>query len=154
MLDVGWQRHRAMLLEDGVHVGGEGDSVQIALTSLHCHADAVSHQKLGAGGRRMARADERKRLARGLRALDEDLDLAAGALLPRQPRLDDARVVQDQGVARTHELGEILERQVAQGAARIEVQQAAGGAYRGRMLGDELGRQVVIELGDEHLRQL
>jgi hypothetical protein len=87
-------------------------------------------------------------------ALDEHLDLPAARLAAEKPRFDDARVVEHYGVSLVDQLGQLGETPVMQGAARIEVQQAACGALGGGMLGDELGGQRVVELGDEHPREL
>ena len=54
-------------------------------------------------------------------------------------------------VARIDQRRKIGESEIAQRAvARVQVKQAAGGALRGGVLGDELGRQLIIKLGNEH----
>src|SRR5258706_13622872 len=101
--------------------------------------------------RRLARADLGKRAARVEHALDQHLDFAAGVLAPAQPRLDDARVVHYEQVACVQPCDDVGESQVLDRArARIEVQQAARRALRRGTLGDQFGRQFVIEVGESH----
>src|SRR4051812_26239435 len=107
----------------------------------------------------MPRADQSERLAPPrfipYDALDEDFDAAAAHLLPEKARLYDARVVHDDHVPRVENAGKVAEFEVAQRAvAGIEMQEAAGGALRRGVLGDEFGRQCVVELGNAHPRQL
>ena len=81
-------------------------------------------------------------------ALDQHLDLAAGGLVAVQPGLDDAGVVEDQQVAGPQQAGQVGEAPVMQLAGVIQVQQPAAGAFGGGRLGDELGRQLVVEVGN------
>ena len=81
-------------------------------------------------------------------ALDQHLDLAAGGLVAVQPGLDDAGVVEDQQVAGPQQAGQVGEAPVMQLAGVIQVQQPAAAAFGGGRLGDELGRQLVVEVGN------
>ena len=65
-----------------------------------------------------------------------------------QPGLDDAGVVEDQQVAGPQQAGQVGEAPVMQLAGVIQVQQPAAGAFGGGRLGDELGRQLVVEVGN------
>ncbi len=71
-----------------------------------------------------------------------------------EPRREDARVVEDEEVAGCEELRELGEEMVGEcaGIAR-EREHAAGSACGRRMLRDELGRKIVVEVGDEHEMQ-
>ena len=80
-------------------------------------------------------------------ALDQHLDLAAGGLVAVQPGLDDAGVVEDQQVAGPQGRS-VGEAPVMQLAGVIQVQQPAAAAFGGGRLGDELGRQLVVEVGN------
>ena len=84
--------------------------------------------------------------ASAVTALDEKLDLPAARLAPEKTRFDDARVVQHYGVALVDQAGQVREAPVVQRAARIDMQQAARAAFGGRVLGDELGGQRIVEL--------
>ena len=98
---------------------------------------------------------ERESLALGEDALDEELDAAAGALAAEQARLDDARVVQHQRVARVDQVRQIRECPVRDAPARrVQVQQTARRAFFRWMLGDELVRKRVIEIGELHCAAL
>ena len=71
-----------------------------------------------------------------------------------QAGLDDAGVVQDQRIAGAHQVGQVGELQVAQPSRGIEVQQPARAAPGRRVLGDQPGRQRIVEIGDAHRRGL
>ena len=102
----------------------------------------------------MAGADQGERFARGEDALDQQLDPAAGLLAPGEARLDHPRVVQDQAVALVDQAGQVGKGEVLEAAVGAQAQQAARAALRGGVLGDERGRQRIVELGNEHPRQL
>jgi len=68
-----------------------------------------------------------------------------------ETRRQDAGVVENEEVAGLKELREVGEEVVAQGSSgAVEDEHAAGSALGGGVLGDELGGQVVMEVGDEH----
>jgi len=81
-------------------------------------------------------------------AFDQDFDLTAAVLAAAQPGLDDAGVVEDQQVARAQQAGQVDELPVVQAAGAVQVQQPAGVAPFGGMLGDQFGGQFVVELGN------
>src|SRR5216684_3015139 len=74
---------------------------------------------------------------------------------PAESRRDNARHVEDEHVLGGHECDELREAQVAHLPARaVQDEQAARGAVGQGMLGDELRRQLVVEVGrpiHEHL---
>src|SRR5437773_1852200 len=138
-----------MALEDALDVVREAHPIELTFAAFHPGA-RLADLHYGARLRRMPRAHQGERLALAEDALDEKLDLPAARLAAEEPRPDDARVVQYEDIALVDELRQVGESQVVQRAARIDVQQAATGALRGGMLGDELGRQRVVELGNQH----
>src|SRR3989442_914113 len=87
-------------------------------------------------------------------AASECRPAVGAATAPEEPRFDDARVVQHYGVALLDQAGQLGEEAVVQRAARIDMQQAARAAFRGRALGNEFAGQRIVELGDQHPRQL
>ena len=150
MADVGRQRHFAMALEQRRDVRGEAHPVELAFPALNSHS-SISYQDIGTHGRRVAGADERQGLARAEHALDEELDLASARLPAGEPRLDDARIVQHEEVALVDQPRQVGELQVLERpAARVQVQQAARRSLRCGVLGDELRRQRIVELGHAH----
>jgi hypothetical protein len=80
-------------------------------------------------------------------AFDQRLDRAAGGLFAEQPGLDDTGVVEHQQVAGLQQRGQVAEGAVhRRGATAVE--QARGAALGRRVLGDQLGRQGEVEIGD------
>ena len=68
-----------------------------------------------------------------------------------EARGKDAGVVEDEEIAGGEELREFGEEMVGEGAGVArEREHARGAACGGRMLRDELGRKIVVEVGDEH----
>src|SRR5207302_122746 len=93
----------------------------------------------------------RIRLVRRKHALDQHFYLSAGLPATEKPRLDDARVVEHENVARRDEIGNLAEVEVANRSGdTIEMQQAARRTLRRRRLRDEMLRQVVVEIGQLH----
>jgi len=92
---------------------------------------------------------------------EEDFDEAGGlgrAVLGaradaggEEARWQDAGVVENEEIAGLEELREIGEEVVAEcSGGAVEDEHTAGAALGGRVLGDEFGGQVVMEVGDEH----
>jgi len=68
-----------------------------------------------------------------------------------EARGQDAGVVQNEEIAGLEELREVGEEVVAKcSGCAVEDQHTARSALGGRVLGDEFGGQVVMEVGDEH----
>src|SRR5262249_9816710 len=83
---------------------------------------------------------------------EQALPLAPGLLPPPDdPGGQDAGVVQDQQVARIEQVGQVAEVVMANLTRRsVHDEQARGVAFRGRLLGDQVRGQVVIEQVREH----
>lgn len=82
-------------------------------------------------------------------AFDQHLDLPSCCFLACQSGLDHTGIIEDQQVAALQNIREIGKLTVMQHAVAVKVQQAAGCSGCGRMLCNQLGRKVVIELGKD-----
>ncbi len=158
--DVGRQRH----LPDAVNDVEEAplpraerelDEPAAALVDLLDHQaghGAVREHDVRAGLEPATRLDQA--LPRVLVALaqQEHLDRAAGLVLEAEkPRGKHSRVVDDQHVAFAQVLRQVREGAMVDLSARaLEHQQAAGVARLGRLLGDEPGGKVVVEVVGQH----
>ena len=68
-----------------------------------------------------------------------------------EARGQDAGVVENEEIAGLEELREVGEEVVAEcSGGAVEDQHTAGAALGGRVLGDEFGGKIVMEVGDEH----
>ena len=150
--DVRRQGYPARALQHAGHVDGKLDGPALARASDHSHLDgrsiALQHDRRP-WCRGVARADARQSAAWPGDALDEQLDLATSGFPAQQARLDHPRVVEDEQVAGRQELGQVGDRPVRE-PARCRHQEATGGPLRQWPLGDELRRQVVMEVGTAH----
>ena len=92
---------------------------------------------------------------------EENFDLACGfgrvvlrvqaGAGAEKTRGENAGVVQDEQIAGAEDAGEVGEVSVFVGAGgAIKVEHAAGAADVGRLLGDEVFGEIVVEVGDEH----
>ncbi|MCY1504708.1 hypothetical protein D9M68_388890 [compost metagenome] len=152
--DVGRQRHVAAALHQRIRVfagvaleaEAEQRAVFLGPAAQQRGAKAAHHLERGAHGRLLADLHVRDHLVALQHALDQQFELAAGRLLAEQARLDHARVVEDQQVARTKQRGQFLEDAVGRGIAGA-VEQTGGGAFGGGVLCHQLGRQMEIEIG-------
>ena len=126
----------------------------------HFGVEGVGEPQHAARLGRLADAQMRPDLVRARQhPLDQNLDRAAAGLAAEQPRLDDAGVVEDQQVARLQQARQLAEHAVDPRVAAT-VEQARAAALGGGMLGDQLGRQrevevgeAVAEVGERHGRQ-
>ena len=76
---------------------------------------------------------------------------AGGNAAAQQARRKDARVVDHQEVAGRQAVGQLREAAVRDGARYpIEVKQPRRASVGGRLLGDQAGRQVEVEVADVH----
>ena len=98
----------------------------------------------------MAGAHQRQRERRFQHALHQHFDLAAARLAPEQPRLDHARVVEDEQVIAIEQFNDVAEVTVGEAPVR-NVQQAARGAIGQRMLRDQSCGQIEIEICEPEL---
>ena len=149
-MDVGRQRQATGVLQPGLErlVDVEGQAIELALASEHFGVAAGIQRDAAAGLRRLARAHLRPRLVPGQQAFDEDLDAPAAGLRAVQAGRDHARVVEDQQVAGLQQVRQVADAGIAQGRGRgRHHQQAARGALGQGRLRDQLGRQVVMEVG-------
>jgi len=79
-------------------------------------------------------------------------DTAARDAAAKEPRRKHPRVVHDDEVAGAQQLRQVRDRPVLdRTAAAVEAQQTGRAALRDRLLRDELGRQIEVEVADEHL---
>ena len=81
-------------------------------------------------------------------ALDQDFRRAAGLLAPEQARLQHPRVVEHEQIAGAQEFRQIDERPIVEAPpGHVDDEQAAGRTLVQRLLRDQFGRQVVVEIG-------
>ena len=153
-LDVGRQRQLAVALEqrEQVLAGRKAQVEELAHAAEHLDLEGVRQPQPAAGLRRLARAHLGERLVWPDRSLDQHLDLAAAVLDAVQSGVDDAGVVEDEQVAGIDALGEGGEHRVGEPRRgillRLHHQQAAGAALGQWCLGDQLGGQGVVEVGE------
>src|SRR6185437_2977411 len=101
-----------------------------------------------AGLRRLAGTDLGPRLLAAEQAFDQDLHPATAGLLPEQARRNHPGVVEHQQVARLQQRWQVAHLQVGEGSRRRRhQQQAARRAFGQGGLGDQFGRQFVMEIG-------
>ena len=151
-MDVRRQRRLAEavedLLEDAIVVEFDDAAAEVRVL---CHrarkliTEADDIARLGL----LARLDERLPVIRVEAAQQEDLDLAARLVaVADQAGRHDARIVEDQRVARLEEFLEVVEVAVLDLLRhRVEHHEARGIARLDRHLGDALFWQVVIKIG-------
>lgn len=125
----------------------EAQQEECALARHHADFQRALQQQPAAGPGRMAGTDLRQRLVAPDGTLYQHFDPAAAVLDAMQPGMQDARVVEHQQVAGAQQVGQIGEAPVLPAVA-VHDQQPAGGALGQRELGDQLRRQVVIEIGE------
>jgi hypothetical protein len=81
----------------------------------------------------------------------QHLDRTPGRALHGEPRRDHLRIVDDEEVAVTEQLHQIADVTVLRGDTGAAIDEQPGGVARlDRMLGDQLRRQRVIEVGELH----
>ncbi len=101
------QRHVTDALEQRQHVLVEGELEQGIVPGDHFSCAATVEQDLRAGLGGLARAHMRQHAAIAGHALDQDLQLAAGSLLAKQPRRNDPRIVEDHQITGPHAVQQI-----------------------------------------------
>ncbi len=148
--DIGRQRQAASLEQPVLQRGRdlETQQIELAIAAQHLGLAAGIERDHAAGLGRLAGADLYARLALAKQALDQDLHSPAAGLLPEQARRNDPGVVEDQQIAGLQQLGQIAHLAVAEGRwRRRHHQQAAGGTFGQRRLGDQFFGQLVMEIG-------
>mgnify|MGYP006189043475 CR=1 FL=1 len=142
--------HVAVLLQQLERVAGEFQVEQPAVrpaAAQHLGIKGVGKAHDAARLGRFAGTHMRQHLVVGQHALDQGLDRTAGLLGAVQPCLDDPGVVEDQQITGLEQRGQVAEHPVYRhGAAAIE--QARGAALGSGMLGDQLGRQLEVEIAE------
>ena len=81
------------------------------------------------------------------------ISIRAPAAPPDEPRRDHLGVVDDEEVARPHQLRQIGDMPVTEAARRRQHQEARRLARLGRPVGDQLARQGEVEIGEVHRGQ-
>mmetsp|Transcript_53345 Transcript_53345/g.147771 ORF Transcript_53345/g.147771 Transcript_53345/m.147771 type:complete len:341 (+) Transcript_53345:806-1828(+) len=159
MLDVGRQRHMAMVLQqrEGVTVQAQVEQAVVRpAAAQHLRIEGIGKPHPAAGLGALAGAQMHPHLLRarqhpfnqGLHRTTGRRGAGFGAVLPaEQPRLDDAGVVEDQQITGRQQPGQLAEDPV-HGRRAGRVQQPRGAALRRRMLGDQFRGQVEIEIVD------
>jgi hypothetical protein len=148
--DVGGQGHVAVLLQQLERVAGEFQVEQPAVrpaAAQHLGIKGVGKAHDAARLGRLAGTHVRQHLVVGQHALDQGLDRAAGLLGAVQPCLDDPGVVEDQQITGLEQRGQVAEHAV-HGRGATAVEQARGAALGSGMLGDQLGRQLEVEIAE------
>src|SRR5580704_330327 len=149
--DVGGQRCDAGVFDRGIRIGSvEG----------HRASSAVLRRDRDDGGAEVTPdADDRAWRGKACRAREalivaaclarqhEQLDVASRAVDAIKPRPPDPRVVDDQEIARTEQLGQVAKLEVLEAALREDVEQPGCVAFRKGLLGDPLHRERVVEVG-------
>ena len=109
----------------------------------------VGELNFGAGAHAFARAEQCPPIVRRVFFDEEHFDLAAAAgFFSPQARGDDARVVEDDGVAGRDEFEQVGEAAMfPPGVAAMDDEEARGVAFGGGLLGDQFRRQRVVEVG-------
>nr|GEU28151.1 hypothetical protein [Tanacetum cinerariifolium] len=146
VLDVRRQRQAAVRFDQVEHVGVEMQGKEFAGALAHGDVEGIGQAHLGARQRGARRAYLGQHGAVVEHALDQRLDLAAAFLGAEEARLEHARVVHHQQVARlqqAHDVGKLA----VDDLRAVQVQQAGSAAVGQRKLRDALWRQVKIEIG-------
>ena len=134
--DVRRQWHAALPFEDREHVVVEPQLEEVVAPAFDNRFDTRIEHKPAAAGWLVAGAYQRQRERRFQHALHQHFDLAAARLAAEKPRLDHARVVEDEQVIAIEQFNDVAE--VTVGEAPVgNVQQAARGAIGQRMLRDQ-----------------
>ena len=122
---------------------------ELVLAPDHGRGDgpiALAEEDTAAGLGRLARAHHGDHPRRRGHPLDQRLDPATAVLETMQARLDHPGVVEDQQVARLQQAFDVGKREVFETVGQ-HPQQARVGAIGERVLGNQLGRQIEIEIG-------
>jgi hypothetical protein len=146
--DVRRQRHVAEALEQaGQSRTGAAETEKRAVATDHFEPAAVLEHDPPARPQRLAHAQLGEALAVVEQALEHDLHPAAGFLAAEQARGNHPGVVEDQQVARGQQSRQIAKSRIRHDpAVPVEAQQAAGRTLRQRLLRDQLGRQIEMEV--------
>ena len=135
----------------GVVRTGEFQLEQIVAPGAHHEAAAPVHRQESAVLRLLAEPQPGEHPVRGENALDQDLDTPPRRLGREEPARTTRVVVDHDDVGGVQIFGEVGKRPVGnRRRGCIEDQQALSRAPGSRTLGDQLRRQLVIEVGHAH----
>ena len=159
-VDVGWQRHVADVMQD-VHQSGATDQTQrkqVPLAAEHLQASGhlgrtgVGAQPYGGSGSGwLAGTDQGQTLGLPGNPLDEHFQFPPAGLLSPQARRNHPAVVEHQQIFGSQYFQQIGEAAMADfSPGRVEAQQAAGGALRQWVTGNEFVGKRVLEVGKIH----
>ena len=121
--------------------------VFLAGTAGHPDREGIGQAQQAAWLRRLAGANLADRMFRIDDALKHDLDLPAGFLDAEEAGLDHLGIVEDKQVAGTQQAGQVGEATVCLLQA-LHMQKTAAGTFRCRMLGDQFGGEMKVEIVD------
>ncbi len=150
-VDIGRQRHMAGSLQQRQHFFGKAQLEQRIVTSQHLGFAATVDQNRRAGLGRFTRTHMGQYPMAIQYALDQYFQLAAGSLLPEQPRRNHPGIVEHHQIARAQifqQIAELTMGQLASGA--VEHQQTAGTTLGEGMTGDKSVRQLEVKVGNAH----
>ena len=149
-LEVGRQRHLAMRVKIRQQRRREIQPEELAIASGHrrSHAGRKLQPRSLAGC--LAGTHLRDRLRLSLQPLDQHFAAPAGFLAAAQPRVDHARIIKYEQIAWPQQQRQVREAAIAQLVANLE--QAARTSRVRRMAGNQLPRQLVVEVGNLHRR--
>jgi hypothetical protein len=149
-LDVWRQRHMAETLQVGLDGLGEAQAVAAGLFLVDdLGGQALVEMNHGAGTGAPAGLHQSVPLPLAGFSGQQDLDLPSSRTPAEEARRDHPRVVDHQEVPGAEQLREIADAAVAFRSLAVEDKQAARAARRG-MLGDPVGRQLVVEVAGQH----
>ena len=149
MRDVGWERNATERLENIEYGTLELKFEELALTARHHDGllDAVGLEvEDGARLRGLAGANHGDSGALARDALNQGLDAAASGLAAEQAGFDDLGVVGDKQVAFVKKALDVRERAVLDHVLRDVQKTRCSAVFKG-ILGDELRRELEIEIG-------
>src|ERR1019366_9595905 len=130
-------RHVAVALEQRERLAWESQFEERAAgpgATQHFGIEGIGEADRASGFRRLARAQVREDDAARPDTLDQRLDGTAARLGAKQACLDDFRVVDDEQIAGTEQIGQISKASI-DGANAASIEQARAAALARRMLG-------------------
>ena len=152
-VNIGWQRHVAMPFQQFQHrpLAGERQQEQILPASFHPGPHPTFQQQLDTGSGGLAGAHMGEYAVFVQQPLDQHLDPAATAhLVAEQACGNHPGVVEHQQIAGLQQFHQIGEAPVMAVPIRGKVQQPAGAAPVGGLVGDPVGGERVLEVAAKH----
>ena len=152
-LDIRWQGHAAEPVEQGFDrlLGFKAQAVELLVTAEYGQYRTVGQGNRASRLRRFRGADLGAHALVGQKPFNQDFDLAAGLLLAIQACRNHAGVVEDQQVTGLQQVRQLTELPVLErGVARRHQQQPGIASVGQGRLGDQLRRQIEVEIGFLH----